>query len=144
MNPAIRFSMNGSESNDREGAYAPKLTASAGTPVTLSAYVQDRGERGQYDVETLYSLGTEWILHQGPAVPDFEQASITGRQRARAAGEGSVTDTNAWTEVTTQATFPEPGDYVVRLRVDNFTAEDSAFDAQCCWSNLYVPVTVTP
>ena len=33
---------------------------------------------------------------------------------------------------------------VVRLRVDNFTAPDSKFDNQCCWSNAYVPVTVTP
>lgn len=28
-----------------------------------------------------------------------------------------------------------PGDYVVRLRVDNFMAPDSRFDNQCCWSN---------
>ena len=146
LNPAVQFGLNGPESSGREGIWASRVTASAGTPVTLSAYVQDRGERGQYEVGPFYALGTEWIKHQGPvgAVPEFEQASITGRQRARAAGEDAASDTNPWTEVTTQATFPEPGDYVVRLRVDNFTAPDSQFDNQCCWSNAYVPVTVMP
>ena len=43
-----------------------------------------------------------------------------------------------------QATFSEPGDYVIRLRVDNFLAADSKFDNVCCWSNAYVPVTVAP
>jgi len=28
--------------------------------------------------------------------------------------------------------------------VDNFSAPDSQFDNQCCWSNAYVPVTVKP
>jgi len=146
LNPAIRFGLNGPESSGREGAMGSRVTASAGTPVTLSAYIQDRGERDQYEVGPFYALGTEWIKHQGPvgAVPEFEQASIMGRQRARAAGEDAASDSNAWSEVTTQATFPEPGDYVVRLRVDNFTAPDSQFDNQCCWSNAYVPVTVTP
>ena len=145
LKPAIRFSMSGPESDDVEGIYAAKITTSVGAPVTLSAYVQDRGNRTGYDVDQLlYPLGTEWILHQGPAVPDIEQAKITGRERAEEGGEGGASSTNGWTEVITQATFPEPGDYIVRLRVDNFTAPDSQFDNVCCWSNAYVPVTVTP
>jgi hypothetical protein len=48
-----------------------------------------------------------------------------------------------WSVATTEATFSEPGDYVVRLRVDNFAAPDSRFDNQCCWTNAYFPVTVT-
>ncbi len=143
--PAIRFDMDGSESTDREGIYAPKITASVGNPVTLTAYAQDRGNRADYDLETLiFPLGTEWILHQGPAKPDFSSEKITGRDRAKDAGEGGINSNDGWTLVTTQATFWEPGDYVVRLRVDNFSAPDSQFDNQCCWSNAYVPVTVTP
>jgi hypothetical protein len=35
-------------------------------------------------------LGTEWILHQGPAVPQFDQAAISGRERDReGAGESA-------------------------------------------------------
>lgn len=143
--PAIRFAMDGPESNDREGIYAPRITASVGKPVTLSAFAQDRGNRDGYEVESLYfPVGTEWILHQGPAKVDFNPEKITGRERAKSGGEGNVIGKNDWTVVRTEATFWEPGDYVVRLRVDNFSAPDSQFDNQCCWSNAYVPVTVTP
>jgi hypothetical protein len=143
LNPAIRFNMNGEESNDREGIYANKVMASVGKPVTLTAYAQDRGERDQYPEleQTIFPLGTEWIMHQGPvgSTIDFSVEAITGRERSEA-GEGM----SDWTTVQTEATFWEPGDYVVRLRVDNFEAPDSKFDNQCCWSNAYVPVTVTP
>lgn len=141
LRPAIRFEENGPEATDSEGVYAKRVTASVGEPVTLMAYAQDRGEREGYDVESLYfPLGSEWILHQGPAQPDFEPVKVSGRERG-ANGEGSLDD--GWTVIQTQATFWEPGDYVVRLRVDNFEAPDSKFDNVCCWSNAYVPVTVT-
>lgn len=142
LNPAIRFNLNGAESNDREGIYAAAVNASVGKPVTLTAYAQDRGERDEYDLETdVFPLGTEWILHQGPAQVDFEPEKITGSERGTG-GEGSLD--NGWNVVSTQATFWEPGEYVIRLRVDNFEAPDSQFDNHCCWSNAYVPVSVTP
>ncbi len=143
LTPAIRFDLDGAESNDQEGIYAAPLSAKVGEPLTLSAYVKDRGAREQYPENEmqLYPLGTEWIMHQGPAAPDFEPQHISGRQRAEMGDEGSV---DGWTPVQTQATFWEPGNYVVRLRVDNFTAPDSGLDCLCCWSNAYVPVTVSP
>lgn len=145
LNPAIRFDLNGPESTDREGILGPRLTAKAGQPVTLRAYAQDRGERDEYELEQdVYPLGSEWVLHQGPAAPRIENPKVTGRQRGADAGESGQTSTNGWIEIATQATFPVPGDYLVRLRVDNFEAPDSQFDNQCCWSNAYVPVTVTP
>jgi hypothetical protein len=144
LNPAIRFTQGGPESNDREGVKGPTVTASVGTPVTLSAFIQDRGERGQYDVDNLYQVGTEWIVHQGPGMVDFENAAMTGRAREEAAGEGAMISSDDWTEASTQATFMAPGDYVIRLRADNWAAPDSKMDNQCCWSNAYLPVTVTP
>jgi len=41
-------------------------------------------------------------------------------------------------------TFSEPGEYLMRARVDNFSATDSGDGDQCCWTNGYVKVTVTP
>jgi hypothetical protein len=90
-----------------------------------------------------FPLGTEWIMHQGVAAPTFSLAKITGKERAEGAGESGVEGNNGWSEVVTEATFSEPGDYIIRLRVDNFEADDSQFDNQCCWSNAFVPVTVT-
>ena len=40
--------------------------------------------------------------------------------------------------------FPEPGEYLMLAQVDNFDANDSGFQDQCCWTNAYVRVTVTP
>ena len=42
------------------------------------------------------------------------------------------------------ATFSEPGEYIMRARVDNFGATDSSGGDQCCWTNSYIRVTVTP
>jgi hypothetical protein len=142
LNPAIRFVKNGKESTDREGIYGAKVNATVGKPITLSALVQDRGNRANYEeMKTLeFPLGTEWIMHQGPAVPDFSSAKITGKERG---SDSEIVTDGGWTVVQSQATFWEPGDYVIRLRVDNFEAPDSKFDNQCCWSNAYVPVTVT-
>jgi len=147
LKPAIKFSMSGAESNGVVGIYAPRINTSVGSPVTLTAYVQDRGVRAAYpqNKSLYYPLGTEWIMHQGPvgASPKFSEALITGADRANRGGESSNGSTNGWEEVTTQATFSTPGDYIIRLRVDNFQAPDSQFDNVCCWSNAYVPVTVS-
>lgn len=41
-----------------------------------------------------------------------------------------------------RATFDTPGEYVIRIRIDNFTSGDSGPGNQCCWSNGYVRVRV--
>ena len=45
---------------------------------------------------------------------------------------------------TTSATFTQPGEYVIRVRADNFGRLDTSPGNQCCWTNGYVKVTVTP
>ncbi|MCB1666296.1 MAG: hypothetical protein H7A05_03385 [Pseudomonadales bacterium] len=145
LNPAIRFKKDGPESISREGIYAAPVTAKVGQPVNLMAYVKDRGDRRGYDVKMqFFPVGTEWILHQGPvgAKVEFDNPMVTGRERGET-DKQSMSGSGDWTETSTKATFSEPGDYVVRLRVDNFMAPDSQFDNQCCWSNAYVPVKVT-
>jgi hypothetical protein len=43
-----------------------------------------------------------------------------------------------------RATFDTPGEYLVRIRIDNFNAAgDTSMGNQCCWSNGYVRVNVT-
>jgi len=140
MRPAIRFSEDGPESTDSVGIYAAPATTTVGEAVTLSALIQDRGNRVGYEgVDEFYAPGTGWVLHQGPAIPEIETPNVRGRMRAREGVSGKD-----WSEVSTQVTFTEPGDYVIRLRVDNFQAPDSKFDNMCCWSNAYFPVTVNP
>lgn len=144
LKPAIRFDMDGPESVDPAGMYAEPKTVSVGEPLTLSAFIQDRGVRDRYEGNDrmYYPLGTFWVMHQGPAKPEIETAEIRGSERAET--DTSDPNTNEWSEVSTQVTFPEAGDYLIRLRVDNFEAPDSQFDNVCCWSNVYFPVTVNP
>jgi len=130
QHPAIQFTAEGPATVGPEGQMAPRVSARVGTPVTLSALVRDRGERYGLAEKEVYPVHANWILHQGPNAVAFSQAT-------------STIDTEGWGQATTQATFSEPGDYVIRLRVDNFGAPDSRFDNQCCWSNAFVPVTVT-
>jgi len=42
------------------------------------------------------------------------------------------------------ASFSEPGDYIIHAKVDNFSAPDSSNTNQCCWTNVYQRVTVSP
>ena len=42
------------------------------------------------------------------------------------------------------ASFPEPGSYIIHARVDNFAAPDSTQNNQCCWTNVFQKITVTP
>ena len=68
-----------------------------------------------------------WVKHRGPGNVTFgptDQMSIPDGM-----------------EVLTTGTFSEPGDYV--LRVQAYEGR-SPWGAQCCWTNAYIEVTVTP
>ena len=69
-----------------------------------------------------------WFKHQGPGKVTFDPP--TGR--AAAAGA----------QATTNATFSEPGSYIVRVRANDASGVANAGHAQCCWSNGFVKVTV--
>ena len=132
MAPAIRFNPEGPESVRREGIVAEGVTTKVGTPLRLSAFAQDRGQREPYDLEqTVYPVHATWLQHQGPGVVHFDP-------------QVEQLDGGEWDEAVTEATFSEPGQYLIRLRVDNFSAPDTRFGKQCCWSNAFVPVTVLP
>jgi hypothetical protein len=146
LRPAVRFSPTGVEARGAEGPWGEPVTARVGRPVTLAALVQDRGERqGLTDHGRgggpFVPVRATFVMHQGPAgaEPMFEPATVTVQPYGDS-GEGA--GQAQWGEASTQATFAEAGEYVVRIRVDNFAAEDSGFDYVCCWSNAYVPVTV--
>lgn len=133
LHPLIRFTPEGPEAEGPEGVRAAVVEARVGAPVTLSALVKDNGRRYGLAEKEFYPVHATWILHQGP-----ESARVVFSQ------ETSTLDDEGWTLAETEATFAVPGDYVIRLRVDNFGAPDSRFDNQCCWTNAFVPVHVAP
>ena len=132
--PALKFDANGPEGSGPLGITAGPMPAPAGTAVALSVWARDDGKpsggvsssgRGAVPVTIT------WFPHQSPAgaaavtfAPPSGRATVTGGQ------------------VTTQATFSSPGEYVVRARANDASGVAGAGHAQCCWTNGFVKVVV--
>ena len=126
--PTLRFGADGEPGAGPGGAFGQAMTTSVGTPLTVSVWASDDGpptsaRTGRPNVVTL-----TWFKHQGPGDVTFG----TPTERVEFAGG----------EMTTTATFGEPGEYVLRVRANDSTVS-GAGHAQCCWTNGFVMVTVT-
>lgn len=130
--PKLRFAVAGPNGAGPAGITGSPLTAKVGAPVTLDVWVSDDGTAASGATATgrggaLPTL--TWFKHQGPGGVTFADATPAVE---RATGKA-----------TTTATFDKAGTYIVRVRA-NDSAVASAGHAQCCWSNGFVKVTVTP
>ena len=89
------------------------------------------------------------------AVPDSAAIAAGGAGAAAAATAGgrgrggpppaqNIRLTEGYGTGSVYATFSVPGEYLMRARVDNFNSADSSGGDQCCWTNAFIRVTVTP
>jgi hypothetical protein len=117
--PTLRFGENGAPFQGRRGAVAPAHTVRVGQPLELSVRLEHPFEQ---------QLWVGWVKYQGPGpvsfVPTEQRVALTD-------GPGVAT---------TRVTFSEPGRYELLVQSIHNTA---AFEFHCCWTNGYVPVTVT-
>ena len=132
----LRFGGPGGPSGrGRSGVTADRLRVAAGDVLPLSVWADPQpasatmvvgsfaGEQGEPRTTTIL----RWYHHQGPGQVNFSEA-----ETILEGGAG---------EVSTTATFSEPGDYVLRIwAVENF----GAVNQHCCWTTAFIPVTVTP
>jgi hypothetical protein len=138
--PVLRFAEDGPEARGPAGYTAGPMTASVGTPLMLTVWAKDDGRspataaaaagaggrgRGAGPQTTL-----TWFVHQGPGAVVFDKPTAT----VPAAG-GSVT---------ASVTFTVPGEYILRVRANDASGVTGGGHAQCCWTNGFVKVTVTP
>lgn len=130
------------------GAMDPVVhRVSVGVPLTVAVNVHDPSEWDAEDPRTRDGVPTmvEWFEHRSPAAVQWERHPSTPETEANANLQPWRTllpDSEGTFSVI--ATFSQPGDYVLRVRADNFRAPDSSAGNQCCWSNGFVRVTVTP
>jgi hypothetical protein len=123
--PAIRFDPEGRSERGIIGITSTQtLTTRVGEPLSISIWFDDLAS-----VRDPVPLNVAWFKHTGPGEVTFEPRTL------RDVEDGTATVT---------ATFSAPGEYLVRGRVDNHASNDSSPGDQCCWSNAYQPVVVTP
>ena len=106
------------EGRGRSGPHVGSLTTQVGEPVTLSASV--RPLTGEPHLAF-------WFDHQGPAMVSFSE------NEAEVPAEGG--------DVITEATFSEPGEYMVRVTALQTLA---SLVQHCCYTNGYIQISVTP
>jgi hypothetical protein len=173
LRPIVRFSEDGPDIIGIEGVESPEVrTTTVGEPIEVEFWAFDRGERDLQDVNmTLWkhqgpvdgNIAFESLVE----VPPAPEGAAPGRGRGgggfggfgggfgrsrRPPGPGPV-DVGVSIRLPIEgpdanmgsfsATFDTPGEYLIRIRIDNFTSRDSAAGNQCCWSNGYIRVRVT-
>lgn len=129
--PALSFA-GGGEGRGPLGVTTGPLTIAVGKPLALSVDVKDDAKTGSTNASGV-RVGTPvdvtWFKHQGAGDVTFSATT------ARLSPTGGTANTTA--------TFSRAGEYVIRVRA-NDTSVTSAGHAQCCWSNGFIKVTVTP
>ena len=133
--PVLQFVQGGPEVRGPGGSgivYGP-LRTSVGEPLEITVYANDDGKGrslggfGSFGRRPLATL--VWFKHQGPGEVTFSEARHTVRD-AEVAAVNSVT-------------FDAAGQYLIRIRATD-SGVSTAGHAQCCWSNGFVRVTVSP
>jgi len=139
-----------------EGIYAPEtMAARVGQPLELAVQVHDESVYDRTDPRFRNGIpvNIQWSKYQGPpgAVTFTRHPSHPENQRPTARGRGApppgadaVALPPGGGTARVIATFAAPGDYVLRAEAHNWNAPDSQSIDQCCWSNAYVRVRVTP
>lgn len=123
--PVLGFDADGPKGSGPAGVTVER-TANVGKPLTITAIVKDDGAgltRGGFPVTLT------WFTHQGPAAVMFSPST------SRLTPTGGTASTTA--------TFSKPGDYIIRVRANDSDVV-AAGHSQCCWTNGFVKVRVTP
>jgi len=129
--PVLKFP-DGTIARGPGGATAAPLTAAVGKSLNIALVATDDGRAapsiasgGRANVPVTLT----WFKHQGPGdvtfIPATPRPDSTGRAE-------------------TIATFSLPGTYILRVRANDASGVANAGHAQCCWTNGFVKVTVTP
>lgn len=130
--PVLRFAEDGPEGAGPLGISTGPIEATVGEPFLMTVWARDDGAPST----SVASPGSEdepvtltWFKHRGPGEVTFVEAST------QVPVEGG--------QMTIEATFSQPGEYVLRVRANDASGVTGAGHAQCCWTNGFVTVRVT-
>jgi hypothetical protein len=120
--PALRLEAGGMEVRGPKGQTIGPLTVAVGAPLDLTVFATDQRNS---------QVTLRWSKYRGPGEVTFASETV---QVDRQLSDGRSTAT---------ATFHAPGQYVLYVRANN-AAVASAGHSQCCWTNGFIKVNVTP
>lgn len=135
--PLVGFTAKTMTGRGPVGIESAPMQATVGVPLPITIWTKDDSERDQGAEGGVQfkargparpAINIKWYKHSGPGPVTFDPAG-SGLTDL----EGSASST---------ATFTQAGNYVLRVRVDNFGRPDTSAGNQCCWTNGYVRVTV--
>jgi hypothetical protein len=137
--PVLRFEEGGASTQGPAG-FSVARTAKAGSPLNLTAWVQDDAKLTTSSGAPPRNLGApvtlRWTKYRGPGEVTFANArpeiekSAGGSPGVPFAGKAS-----------TSATFSAPGEYVLHVVLNDYSGEGGQ-GFQCCWTTGQVKVTV--
>ena len=160
VTPSVSFESQSGVGRGPPGIWAERThTVSVGSPLTLSVDAIDTSERDLEDTRNEeVPLRVVWSQLQGPGpveytrhesnpAPEVDEDDDSPAARfRRGANRGPQIMRLPEGQGTSSVivTFSTPGEYLMLAQVDNFAANDSGTQDQCCWTNGYVKVNVTP
>jgi hypothetical protein len=119
---------------------APSISATVGTPLSVSAWVEDDGKFASATMAPVTDdrspVELHWTKYRGPGAVTFDAASPKlevlkgGKQDQPYAGKA-----------TTSVKFSAPGEYSLMLLATDYSGEGGNGEV-CCWTNAYVKVSV--
>ncbi len=119
---------------------APVMTTTVGTPLTLTASVDDDGKFASATMAPVTDkrspVNLHWAKYRGPGPVVFEAAAV----KLQVTKGGNINEPYSATGSTT-ATFSVPGEYALVLLATDYSGEGGNGEV-CCWTNAYVKVTV--
>ena len=168
--PSVSFDSQSGVGRGPPGIMAERRqTVSVGSPLTLSVNATDPSERDPDDARSAdIPLRVVWSQLRGPGRVEYTQhesnpeveveeeeqdsaaaarigaVAVAARQDRVASGPQIIPLSEGQGTASVIVTFSVPGEYIMRARVDNFSAPDSSDNDNCCFTNGYVRVTVTP
>lgn len=154
VSPLVWFTEAGARSSGPDGiTVTADQPVRVGSPVALSVHAMDPSKRDPNDprFKEPVAVWVNWAVHQGPAAVEFAKHESTAEPapapespdpRVRRPGPGDVILKEGAGTASIYATFAEPGEYMLRIQVDNWAAPESSEDDQCCWTNVYQRFTV--
>jgi hypothetical protein len=141
--PSIKFEQGGKAFAGPPSTIAANLSATAGKPLTIDAWVTDEGPK----VNAMPAIagfdppppGVKWSVFRAPGAAAGAPGSAVNAVTFDPPNPKIDKTTG---KVTANATFATPGEYILRMQANDSTGEGGG-GFQCCWTNTHVKVNVT-